>query len=40
MPMIIMNRDFCIQGGVCTDICYARDVFEMKEDGSQMIQPD
>lgn len=40
MPMITINRDSCIQCGACADICYARDVFEMKEDGPHVIHPE
>lgn len=38
--MITINRDSCIQCGACADICYARDVFELKEDGPHVIHPE
>lgn len=40
MPMITINRDSCIHCGACADICYARDVFEMKVDGPHVIHPE
>lgn len=40
MPVISINRDSCIQCGACADICYARDVFGMKEDGPHVIHPE
>ena len=38
--MITINRDTCIHCGACADICYARDVFEMKDDGPYVIHPE
>jgi nitroreductase/NAD-dependent dihydropyrimidine dehydrogenase PreA subunit len=38
--MITINRDSCIQCGACVDICYARDVFAMKDDGPHVIHPE
>ncbi len=40
MVNIIINKIFCIQCGACADICYARDVFEMKEDGPVVVHPE
>jgi nitroreductase/NAD-dependent dihydropyrimidine dehydrogenase PreA subunit len=40
MPEITIDRDSCIQCGACADICYARDVFEMKENGPVVVQPE
>lgn len=40
MLKIIINQDFCIQCGACADICYAREVFEMKEDGPVVAHPE
>jgi nitroreductase/NAD-dependent dihydropyrimidine dehydrogenase PreA subunit len=40
MPKIVIDRDSCIQCGACADICYARDVFEMQEDGPVVVHPE
>jgi nitroreductase/NAD-dependent dihydropyrimidine dehydrogenase PreA subunit len=40
MPKIAIDRNSCIQCGACADICYARDVFEMKENGPVVVHPE
>jgi len=40
MIKITIDGNSCIQCGACADICYARDVFEMKEDGPVVVHPE
>jgi nitroreductase/NAD-dependent dihydropyrimidine dehydrogenase PreA subunit len=40
MIKITIDRNSCIQCEACADICYARDVFEMKEDGPVVVHPE
>ena len=37
---ITIDRNSCIQCGACADICYAGDVFEMKEDDPVVVHPE
>jgi nitroreductase/NAD-dependent dihydropyrimidine dehydrogenase PreA subunit len=37
---IIINSDSCIQCGACADTCYARDVFNMTDDGPAVVHPE
>lgn len=40
MHTIRVNQDSCSQCGACADICYARGVFEMTENGAVAAQPE
>ena len=40
MPNISIDMDSCISCGACADICYARDVFEMGDDGPVVAHPE
>jgi len=40
MPKITIDRNSCTQCGACADICYARDVFEMQENGPVVVHPE
>ncbi|MFX0181932.1 MAG: nitroreductase family protein [Candidatus Hodarchaeota archaeon] len=37
---IDINQTSCIQCGACADICYARDVFEIQENGPVVVHPE
>jgi nitroreductase/NAD-dependent dihydropyrimidine dehydrogenase PreA subunit len=40
MPKIVIDQDSCIQCGACADICYARDVFGLQENGPVVVHPE
>jgi len=40
MPKIAIDRNSCMKCGACADICYARDVFEMQENGPVVVHPE
>ena len=40
MLKIVINQNSCIQCGACADICYARDVFEMTDEGPIVVHPE
>lgn len=39
MPKITIDRNSCTQCGACSDVCYSRDVLEMKENGPAVVHP-